>query len=413
MAIEIVIVDPDDSPSGHGAQIRSEILIGAEQDISDKIEIYTGGFYAGMQHAHDIGAFLVVRSYTGLTSTIQEALSHKDHFILLMPLGSNLSQELSLPTSLPPILSSGAGDSLNRTGYGEGLWCWDTELSGGLSTWESSYSNGRIAGKLWKIITTLSLQNDLWQAWDRAMKSTGLSWNKNNGYGKIVTADAISYAGAISSYPFPLGSVPLLLGNNSGLTASLSWAAVANAARYIVEKNVGAGWVEVSSQTGTSASIAMVSGVETQFRIKATQDEDQTEYSNIITLSYTTPPTPPENSMGTKRYNNNVLQQNYRVLLSQAASAAPTKGSDSEQKDMDETTALARTSAGLYTLTFSAAILTAGKVGVAIANNNTLAHITAEVTSTTVVTIKTKLLSSLALADDLLSATELKLTITN
>lgn len=103
----------------------------------------------------------------------------------------------------------------------------------------------------------------------------------------------------------------------------------------------------------------------------------------------------------------------FNGLLTQASTAAPSKAQDFSSLENSGTLVtytLARTGAGVYTITASAAVFTAGKTKPFISGVNGAATI--EVTSTTVLTVKTYDYAGAA-ADDVLSATYFSVEVTS
>lgn len=156
-----------------------------------------------LAYANSVGAEIVIRSTTGLSGFITDALAQYPNIICFVPLGSNTYAELTDVSSIPCIVTSGAGNASatrNQTGYGNGLEFWDNE-SYGSGAAESSYSNGVIAGKLYTIKHTLNCS--WWAARYRArMTASGMGqWNKYDGYGKIDVGAAVSNQYSWSSMP--------------------------------------------------------------------------------------------------------------------------------------------------------------------------------------------------------------------
>jgi hypothetical protein len=133
---------------------------------------------------------------TDLAGNISSAQSfYRSNIQCCMPLGSNDYIELLSPASIPVIITSGAGDTQNRTAYGNGLEFWDVADT-------SSESCCVVAGKIYKI--QRSLNCSWWEARYRARMTASNNgvWDKFNGYGKINVNSAISYAGEIIPDPY-------------------------------------------------------------------------------------------------------------------------------------------------------------------------------------------------------------------
>lgn len=150
-------------------------------------------FSATLAYADGVGAVMVVRSTDGVGGFTDEAQGYYPDIQCFFPLGSNTYAEMTALSSIPVIVTSGAGNSTataNQTGYGAGLEFWDRETYGNASA-ESSYSNGVVAGKLYTIKTTLNCS--WWEARYRArLTASNLGvWNKYDGYGRIDVQRAI------------------------------------------------------------------------------------------------------------------------------------------------------------------------------------------------------------------------------
>lgn len=158
-------------------------------------------FATTIAYAESVSAEMVVVSTAGLSGFIASAETYyPDGVQCFVPLGSNTYEELTAVTSIPVIVTCGAGIETagsNQTAYGPALEFWDRETYGTTGTAESSYSNGVIAGKLYAIKTGRNCS--WWEARYCARKtaSQGGVWNKYNGYGLINVTDAIAFSGTI------------------------------------------------------------------------------------------------------------------------------------------------------------------------------------------------------------------------
>jgi hypothetical protein len=191
MSIRVVISDL--SLTGHPESVRDGILSGYGAGLTqDEIEICDSGFVADIAHAQSVGAIAVVRSISDLNDCIATALLYQPTIQTFMAFLSNTYQEEMTPTTLTNIVTVGAGLEANETAYGAGLEFWDGDLDL-IEPELSSFSNGRVAGKILKIKDTLNC------AWNIAryhaqMTASNLGlWNKYNGFGKIDVVAAIAY----------------------------------------------------------------------------------------------------------------------------------------------------------------------------------------------------------------------------
>lgn len=157
-----------------------------------EIEIRVEGFATSVAYAESIGAEAVVRSITGLAGYITDATTVYPDILCFVPMGSNSSVEITPPTSVPVIVTCGAGDTDNDTAYGPGLEFWDLDADANPSDDASSYANGRICGKILRI-------KDYWgcswvAARDHARRyaTGGYARTDADGYGKIDLAAALA-----------------------------------------------------------------------------------------------------------------------------------------------------------------------------------------------------------------------------
>lgn len=184
-----------DTLEDHYELIKDALIVGYGSDISSRIEMFEDGIALCLETLQIITGTLAVRSATGVENTVSDAQDVWPDVLLTMPLGSNDYVELSALDSIPVIVTVGAGDTQNRTAYGNGLEFWDVES-------HSSYSNGLIAGKLLKIKEERDC--DWWEAryCARMTASNNGTWDKFNGYGKIDVTAAINYSGEIIPDPY-------------------------------------------------------------------------------------------------------------------------------------------------------------------------------------------------------------------
>lgn len=160
------------------------------------------------------GLQMVVYSGTGLSGSVP----HYPQVELFQPMGNNAHVEITLtPNALPNVITTGGRSGVvnptptdaNENAYGNGLKFYDLgdPQNGGE---ESSWSNGYIAGKFLyikrAIEAALHRECGWWEIEYRCSQTTYLTpaWTKENGYGQIVTADAIAYMGSIPNSPYPI-----------------------------------------------------------------------------------------------------------------------------------------------------------------------------------------------------------------
>ena len=196
------IIISDTVLTGHPENVRTGILDEYPELGQSAISIQDSGFATDILYAQSVGASAIVRSISDLNSCIDIAQSqYKNGIQSFFAFLSNTHSEQAVPTSIPNIVTVGAGITANETAYGNGLEFWDEDLD--LVEPElSSFANGRVAGKLLKIKDTLGCS--WWEARYRARMTASENgvWSLNNGYGKIDTTKAIAFAGAIIVDPY-------------------------------------------------------------------------------------------------------------------------------------------------------------------------------------------------------------------
>jgi hypothetical protein len=191
VSIRLIISDSD---SAHAADVRTATVHGYDDASfsAANIEIRIEAFTTSLAYAVTNSADMVVRSDTGLTGYTTAALAQYPTVICVVPLGSNTYAEIATPTSVPAIVVTGAGDTQNRTAYGPALEFWDDDYPVHGAPWESSYSNGIIAGKLLRIKDYFDC------GWERARDiartyASGAGTRTDiNGYGQIDLAAALA-----------------------------------------------------------------------------------------------------------------------------------------------------------------------------------------------------------------------------
>lgn len=195
----------------HGVTVKNSVSIGYGSDISNRVTILSTGNIN--QNIRDINKDIYsafVYSATGISNLIIDAKKEYPEVIGFVPLGSNSNIQLNALSEIPIIVSCGAGDNGNETGYGLGLEFWDHDLEDDTvdnpSSDLSSFSNGIIAGKmLWvKDNAERILKKEInWWLVRYAARITAFRnevthpnidlWNKYHGYGKIQKELALEF----------------------------------------------------------------------------------------------------------------------------------------------------------------------------------------------------------------------------
>lgn len=172
----------------HAADIKSAFIQGYESaggTWDDSIHLfYDRPLQDALLAADSNGARMVIRSSTGMQSSISLANAYYPTY-LFMPTGMNKDTLLwNSGGSLPSLIVTGAGTTENKTAS-------DIEFYGldPIGTNLSSYSNGYIAGQLLYIADQTN--GDLWTARYLA-RSAGLTWSRDDGFGKVKINEAIA-----------------------------------------------------------------------------------------------------------------------------------------------------------------------------------------------------------------------------
>jgi hypothetical protein len=278
--------------------VRAALLAGADGAVvSEEVQISYLGFAADIELARSLDASCVIRSTTGAAGFVGLAGSYyRLHSIqTFMPAGSNSPGEIfesNGGTNLPIIVIAGAGDEGNETGDDIEFFSPDPIT---VEPDLSSYSNGYIAGQLFKIKSVLDCT--WWEARYRARMTASRNniWHEVDGYGLIDISAAVNYSGEIASDPYQsIGPVGALSANQNQSTVTLTTTPVVNATGYIFEMNTGSGWNIVQSNSLTSCSQFLSPNVETLFRVKAFNESEETSYSNTVAAVWSVPePEPP------------------------------------------------------------------------------------------------------------------------
>jgi hypothetical protein len=204
------VIIQDDGSTDHGKAVRDTFIAQNSNYVASDFQFNVAS--SAYPFAFKYGVGIIVRSTKGLELQANIAASYKGDILLVMPLGDNFITELDYNGELYPwVICTGAGDTENRTAYGNNLDFFDEDDVSDAS-FISSYSNGRIAGKLKAIQDG---RGCAWNEWDEPIHvaritatrtltthPSGEMRNKNNGYGIIDVAAAIAYAGTLPSTPY-------------------------------------------------------------------------------------------------------------------------------------------------------------------------------------------------------------------
>lgn len=192
----------------HGVYVREAVNQGYGSSLTDSIDLLAMTGYEAYLKSSVTHYKAYVYSYEGLMGLIPYLRTIYPTTQAFMPLGSNSFILISDVTSIPEVITCGAGATHNITGYGPGLEFWDNENIGSVAI-QSSLSNGIIAGKILKIRDTLDCS--FWEARYRARitatrtesrRPPNTYWTQEDGFGQINVTAAIDFVGSIPADPY-------------------------------------------------------------------------------------------------------------------------------------------------------------------------------------------------------------------
>lgn len=258
----------------HADGVRTAIIYGynatydknsyPDVDMSSEVAVVSGAFQDVVNYAKtDKNIIAIARSMSGIKYCIESAKLVYPRVQSFIPMGSNVYYEMTIFTDQePPLIATcGCGDDENRnnTAWGNGLEFWDTDWCWEGGTDASSYANGWVCGKIWRIYDELRKiygNNATWwwarwlareYAWrtesNRPKDESGnpVKWCKENGYGHInldeslrhlqLTPPTDPYMGQIK-----LGPVGKINGTPYG-AVKIVLQPVENAQTYVIKKN--------------------------------------------------------------------------------------------------------------------------------------------------------------------------------
>ncbi len=169
--------------------------------------------YLALDYANQNNYQIVVRSYTGLTTTLNDTANKYPNVLLFMPAGSNsFTYVCNLDIPNAAIVSTGAGGDSLATGYRVEFFATDPITNNN----ESSFSNGYIAGEIAYIANHSNISPE--QARIVARKNTNFNYQGTNyvQYGNINIQQAV----VNSSLPVELTSFSASVEENK---VELTW----------------------------------------------------------------------------------------------------------------------------------------------------------------------------------------------
>jgi hypothetical protein len=287
--MKILISDTD---SGHSDLVEQAFLAGynAYGTFAGTIEKRIEDLSVSLSYAQANSFEIVIRSITGMSSSITLALTRYPGVQVIMPAGSNNFQQIyNSGGNLPNIIVTGAGDTENETGYDIEFFAPD------IITTEpdlSSFSNAYIAGQLAYIADTLTV--NLWTARYLA-RIAGNEWTAENGYGLINVAEAIAAYdteinyNSLDPYIPRIGTTPVL--NSSKISTDINlFFSVSNAALYEIWKAVNSDNFTLLEETAeTSYTDEVLSSGTYKYKVRGKFDnaygeEEISDYSTVAEI---------------------------------------------------------------------------------------------------------------------------------
>jgi hypothetical protein len=258
----------------HADGVRQAIIYGynatydknsyPDVDMSSEVAVVSGAFQDVVNYAKtDKNIIAIARSMSGIKYCIESAKLVYPRVQSFIPMGSNVYYEMKIFTDPePPLIATcGCGDDENRnnTAYGNGLEFWDTDWCWEGGTDASSYANGWVCGKIWRIYDELRKiygNNATWWwarwlarefAWreesNRPKDEFGnpVKWCKENGYGHINLDESLRHmqlTPPIDPYMalVELGPIGKVTGTPMG-AVKIKLEPVKNAIQYNIIKN--------------------------------------------------------------------------------------------------------------------------------------------------------------------------------
>ncbi len=211
----------------HAEGVRQAIIYGyngtddkvkyPDVDVSSEVVVMSGAFQDIVNYAKsDPNIVAIARSTSGIRYFVEPAKLVYPRVQSFVPMGSNVYTEVFIFTDPQPpiIVTCGCGDDeiRNNTAWGNGLEFWDTDWCwiGGADA--SSFANGWVCGKIWRIYDELkkiygNSATWWWARWlareyahriepNRPTDERGekVKWCKENGYGRIAVDWSLAHA---------------------------------------------------------------------------------------------------------------------------------------------------------------------------------------------------------------------------
>jgi hypothetical protein len=304
-------------PSGytsHDTDVKNAFLIGYKSYDGTN---YTGvadlhvdnNVYLALEYAHQNNYQIVIRSYTGLTNTVNDSAQKYPDVLLFMPAGSNsflFYCNLDIPNAA--VVSTGAGVDTLVTAYKVEFFSIDPIAYSN----ESSFSNGYIAGQIAYLANKLNITPQQARLVARNSSSSAQSITYVQ-YGKIDLGNAVQSSDSTLTLPLELTS---FIGTVSNDYVILKWTTSTESNNYgfAIERSLsptpsqkeGAsstslwgewGTIGFVKGSGNSNSTKYYSYIDKDlnnpgeyfYRLKQIDNDGSFKYSNTIQLKITRP----------------------------------------------------------------------------------------------------------------------------
>ncbi len=297
----------------HETDVENAFLIGYKSyngtDFTGQIDIHVDNdAFSAIVYAHQNGYQIVVRSYNGLTNSVNDSAKNYPDVLLFMPAGNNsFSYYCSFDIPNAAVVSTGAGIDTLATAYKVEFFSIDPITDDN----ESSFSNGYIAGQISYLANYLNVspQQARLIARNNSLSNQSITYVQ---YGKIDLGKAVQNSDSNSSLPIELTSFTGAFSNEYVL---LKWATSTEINNYGFEierspsptlsQREGASrnlmWAEWSAigfvkGSGNSNSPKQYSFIDykpgngnVDYKLKQIDNDGRISYSNTIQLKIKNP----------------------------------------------------------------------------------------------------------------------------
>ena len=186
----------------HDTDVKNAFLIGYKSydstSFAGQVDLHVdNNVYSALKYAHQNNYQIVVRSYTGLTNTVNDSAKKYPDVLLFMPAGSNsFLYYCNFDVPNAAVVSTGAGIDTLVTAYKVEFFSIDPITYSN----ESSFSNGYIAGQIAYLANKLNITPQQARLVARSNSSSAQSITYVQ-YGKIDLGNALQSSGSTSTLP--------------------------------------------------------------------------------------------------------------------------------------------------------------------------------------------------------------------